>query len=75
MGGDTYQKPASLEESVPKERTVGDKFVTWLNGVEFKDDVQMTVALFEIRDECEVRLAAMEEDKNAAKAESEGSAP
>ena len=65
----------SGEFSKPKEKTHSEKFVEWLNAIDFKDDPEMTVALFEMRDEIQTRLAAMEEEKDVNEAESKGSAP
>jgi len=69
MGGNTYSKTDT------PERKVSEKFVTWLNGIEFRNDKDMMIALYEIRDECSVRISAMEEEEAAAinKAEAEGS--
>jgi hypothetical protein len=69
MGGNTYSKT-----DIP-ERKVSEMFVTWLNGIEFRNDKDMMIALHEIKDECGIRLTAMEEEEAAAidKAEAEGS--
>ena len=69
MGGNTYSKTDT------PERSVCDKFITWLNGIEFRNDKEMLIALKEIHSECTVRIGAMEEEEAAAidKAEAEGS--
>lgn len=70
MGGSTYQNPKTPSESF--ERTVSDKFVTWLNGVDFKDDDEHTRTLIEIVSECNLRIQAIGEGA-IDKAEAEGS--
>ena len=69
MGGGPYSSPET-----PK-RSVSDKFVAWLNSIEFKDDNECKLALVEITTECNTRLQAMVEEGEAAidKAEAEGS--
>ena len=42
--------------------TVSDKFIVWLNSIEFKDDDEMHDALDDIRSECSTRLIAMDEE-------------
>ena len=57
MGGNTYSGEKTAE------RSVSEKFITWFNGVEFKDDNEMAQALTEIKAECNVRLEAIAEEE------------
>ena len=66
MGGGSYSKTDT------PERKISEKFVTWLNAIEFKDDDEMFKALSEIESEVTVRLSAMGEEA-IDKAEAEGS--
>ena len=68
MGGIKYSAAA-------KPATVTDKFVAWLNSIDFKDDNECKLALVEITSECTTRLQAMAEEGEDAidKAEAEGS--
>lgn len=45
MGQVNYSAPTT-------ERTVTDKFVTWLKGIEFRDDSELIQALTDIRKAC-----------------------
>ena len=67
MGSPGYTKTAEV--------TPSDKFVTWLNGIDFKNDHEMLVSLRNIHSECAIRIDALEEAeaKDIDKAEAEGS--
>jgi hypothetical protein len=54
MGNPKYSEPKEVV------KTASEQFIEWLNGIEFKNDELLTIALFEIRDECAARLSLME---------------
>jgi len=58
MGNTTYTDPTKPLS----ERKVVDKFITWLNAIEFDDDEVYHTALIEIKNECDARINAMAGD-------------
>lgn len=52
MGDGTYSDPTKPLS----ERKVVDKFITWLNAIDFRDDTQYVETLTEISNECNTRI-------------------
>jgi hypothetical protein len=66
MGNTEYSKSTS-------KRSMIDKFITWLNGIDFEDDNEAAQVLTEIKAECNNRLNIIAGEDAVSQAESEGS--
>ena len=67
MGDSTY--------SETKERTAGEKFTTWFQGMTFENKGVEYLALKQIKNICVAMMAALQEADDIDNAEREASAP
>ena len=64
MGNPEYSKP---KEEKSGAAVIGEAFVAWFNALEFNNDTEAKDAIIHITNECEIRLASIEEEMHSDK--------